>query len=158
MSDVKNITAHASDPLRTAVKSYLLADTALMTLLTGGVLMADDLSRTGMTHDDAPKEADGVRIAPFAEIHWGAGPRFGPIHVRAQRQDCEIYVYQHRGYSVISQAHTRLTALLHDVNLYASDRALSHFSFIQFGPETMADNLSMAPCQFARFEVTQIRK
>lgn len=153
----RDITAYAAQPMRGAIKAYLAADSALTALLTGGLFTADDLPATGMTLENAPKAANGVTILPHAVLHYGAAPRAGFEDIGAQVQDLEIYIYDQRGYNTIDQAHSLLFALLDDINMQVSDRSLVHLRFLQVGPETMAENLNNAACQFGRYAITQIR-
>lgn len=143
--------------LRTAVKELLEADAMLSALLTGGVLDADDLPRDGGGVDYAPRDATGVRIAPFAVLRWKQSTPFDSQHVRAEKQTLEVYLYADSGYSTIESAANRVKSILHQSQVNGDDRSLVTVLYVYQSSELVADELNQCPMQFQRYEVSYVR-
>lgn len=146
--------------LRETVKSTLEADATLMALLTGGVFDSQDFDFTGEGMRDAPKETDGVSMAPHAVVHFGErSPNGNARKVRGKLENLEIYVYQDTGFDVIEGAIIRMCSLLEDKYLSTSDRALAHITEDSFtSGELAAEELGYCPSKFVRFFVVTAPK
>lgn len=140
--------------LRAAFKARLVADTALMTLLTGGITDAADTDPDGGSASEAPRETDGIRLKPHAKIRWRAANTFAPQTLGPLRQTVEIYIYQDRGYATIEAAAKRLKALLHDTYMSADDAKLNHIVLTTISGELPAPEYGDAPLKIVRFSVT----
>ncbi len=143
--------------LAEALKVLLNADVTLVAILTGLVLDSEDFGRDGLTADNAPKEANGVTIAPFAHIVWGSDIMTGWKQLNAGRLDCEIYIYQHSGYRTIDLALWRINELLHLNTVAANDVDPAHFERIFVSNEFRAEEVANAPNKLIRFEVLKKR-
>ena len=142
--------------LHTVFRTTLEADATLTALLTGGIFDAEELDYSGEGAGQAPRQADAVQLKPHAVIRWSGGSPTGASYkVAGEVESVEVYVYQDVGYDVIESAILRMRTVLGDRYLSADDRALAHVSKQPFrGPQTTADELGMASCQFVRFFVT----
>jgi hypothetical protein len=145
--------------LRALIKQTLEADAPLMVLLPGGILDADELPRDGGGSASAPRQADEIRINPFAIVRTRDGNRTQmeiPARV-TERETYEIYLYQDVGYDVIEQAIRRVIAVLNNQYLNATDRALAHLLYTFTSGEIPAEEFENAPCRFVRFQVNSIQ-
>lgn len=143
--------------LADALKTLLNDDVTLIATLTGKVLDSEDFGRDGLTAENAPKEDNGVTIKPFAHIMWGSDIRAGWRQLNAGRLDCEIYVYQHRGYRAIDIALWHISTLLHLQDVTADDVDPAHFERIFVSNEFRAEEVANAPNKLIRFEVLKKR-
>lgn len=92
----------------TAIYNTLLADTTLMTPLTGGIHMAKEISReTTPTAFDANRE-----ILPCILLKLEQGAPVGP-HYHSAAFFFVVVFYQRSGYAVIHTARDRVYDLLH---------------------------------------------
>lgn len=140
--------------LRTVFKTLLQNDAALLALLTGGVSDAADHDIDGGSADSAPRAADGVTLLPHAKIRWRSATPLEPFALAPLRQTVEVYVYQHKGFTVIDAAVLRLRALLHNTYLQADDTKLNHVALVNTSGELPAPEYGNAPCRIVRFSVT----
>ncbi len=144
--------------LREAVKTLLEGDSTLMSLLTGGVLDASDLSFDGGGMDELPHEDESSLIKPCAIIRWQDADQFGSnLQIRGRVQAVEIYVYENSGYNTIDSALNRLSALLDQVRVNADDRQLAYFVYSHESREMNAPELAGIPFRFMRFMNTFVR-
>lgn len=142
--------------LREAVKTLLEGDSTLMSLLTGGVLDASDLSFDGGGIDELPHVDESSLIKPCAIIRFQDSDQFGPLQVGGEVEAVEIYVYENSGYSIIEPAIKQIKTLLHRQRVIADDRQLAYFVFSHRSRETNAPELAGIPCKFIRFMNTTI--
>ena len=94
--------------LRETVQTYLQADTALMAILTGGIHVGIDISRTG-TPNAFSTETQEIR--PCALVKIGTEAQNGPYST-GTRAPIEIWLYERTGYTNIDAAKARLITLL----------------------------------------------
>lgn len=144
--------------LREVFRQTLEADTALTTLLTGGIMDASELPADGGGSKSAPRESGKTRIQPYAVVRWRAVRPFSVEVLEAEKETVEVYIYQQKGYDTIEAAIHRMKALLHRQFLTADNRAIAHTFMTFISGELTAEELHYAPTRFIRFEVTQIRK
>lgn len=146
--------------LRTEIKAALTGNAALMAVLTGGVLDAQDLPHDGGGAGSAPRLADRVQVKPYAVIRWGSdtGYQQDSNALGAGRETFEVYIYQHKGYDTIEDAVGKIKALLNDQYITATDRAIAHVLYVQTSGELPSKELGMASCKFSRYQVIHIRK
>ncbi len=142
--------------LRAMTIATLEANAPLMAILTGGVLDAQDLPRDGGGMDSAPKETDGVRIAPHAVVRWRENNQFDAVPIGAEKTLCEIYLYDHIGYARIDQAIRLIKPLFHQLRFQADDRQFVFFNWVHSSGELEAEEYNNAPMRFTRFEVFNV--
>lgn len=143
--------------LRALVKTALSGDGQLAALLTGGFLDASDLPRDGGGINDAPKESDGVRIAPFCITRFRESNELQPEALSPEAETIEIYIYEDTGYAVIDPALTRIYKVLHKFNPVPDDRDFAYFWRTHISGEMLAEEYAYAPMRFIRFAITTIR-
>jgi len=137
-----------------ALRTYLEADATLTGILTGGIWDAAELDREGLTVSDASYDSIG-RLLPTAVIRWRGESPFG-WHYTGERRTCEIYLYEHVGWTNIEAAKKRLKELLHRVQV-PSDELITEFRFLTSMGEFYAEDLS-APADMLRFQVVYVRQ
>lgn len=105
------------------IKATLIADSTLMTYLTGGVYNMADLGRLGLNRQQTPGAFNSLTglMKPCLVIHFRAVTPFGGIADPTQgymsvRQVAELYFYNDgdAGYTTLTAARDRVYALLHD--------------------------------------------
>jgi len=143
--------------LRALPKTVLSGDVTLSTLLSGGIRDAQNLPRDGGGLKSAPKQPDGVRLAPHAVVRWRADRPVGPETIEAENTSFELFLYDHAGYSTIETAIGLIKALLHRQRFLVDDRQLVYLNWVFTSGELTAEEYGGAPCRFLRFEVTTVR-
>lgn len=143
--------------LRATIRTLLENDTALSSLLTGGIFDDSELPRDGGGVDYAPRDVTGVRILPFAVLAWQQSTPFDSTHVRAERQTLEVYLYQDSAYNIIESAADRIKSLLHNYKPVSDDRALVTVQYAYQSGNGYAEELNQAPMIFQRYEVSYVR-
>ncbi len=143
--------------LKVSIRTTLENDATLAALLTGGVFDDSELPRDGGGVDYAPRDGTGVRIAPFAVIAWQQSTPFDSVHVRAERQTLEVYLYQDNAYNVIESAADRIKLLLHNFQVVSDDRALVTVQYAYQSGKRYAEELNQSPMMFQRYEVSYVR-
>lgn len=146
--------------LRDTLLATLSADGTLAALLTGGVLDVSTLPQDQGGAGSAPREADGITIAPHARVKLIASTPIAPARLwrlSPEWQGCEMYLYQRKGYDVIDAALARIKALLHDTYLSADDMRLAHLEYTYASADLTADELEGAALRFCRFTITLVR-
>jgi len=136
----------------------LTGDSALSAILTGGWWDSETLPREGMTLSHAPKQADGVKIAPFGVIRRRGMNDEGIRDLNAERGSVEFYIYAHKGYATIEGAVSRLKVVLNEKLLVSSDVSLAFIKFAHLSGELVAEELGGAPFKFVRFNLILRRK
>lgn len=90
--------------LRTALRTYLLADDALSDILTGGIFDAQTTDAEGADTSWIPRNPDDdVRILPFAVVRFRSTASKEIIST-SRRRFVEIYFYAYYGYTQIEAA------------------------------------------------------
>jgi hypothetical protein len=149
--------------LKATTLALLTADTALVTVFTGGFLDADGLPNDGLTMATIQKEANGVTIKPTGVLRWReANPVAGPTY--AARRFLEIYLYDDvsHGREKIDYAERRIWQLLN--KKYISHTANEGFAyFVWVGdlgevPNNDRDDVLMANMGRTRYQVDMTRK
>lgn len=147
-------------PLRATLTTRLTGDATLMALLPGGVLDPSVLPQDGGGAGSVPREADGVRIRPFAILRSGTDSSYQGEDrlLSAGSEFWEVYLYQDIGYSTIDAAVGRIKTLLHDTYVTADDRAIAHVLYTFTSADLVADELGGCPMKLCRYQVIHIRK
>lgn len=146
--------------LRDAFSGLLSGDTTFSTPLTGGIYDLSDLGPDGLTPSNpacAGAWTSGGSLRPCALLHWRTAQNFGP-HFDAEQAYVELYVYQLSGVAIVEAALLRAKALLHRVQLTASDYGLCWVNALTTRTEIPAPELGGALGGMARFEIHRIRK
>jgi len=143
--------------LRTALRNHLIADSALMAILTGGVFDAQSTDAEGADTSWIPRAANGVTLAPFAIIRFrGESPT--EIVAFTERRFVEIYFYQAYGYLQIELAKNRVKSILHRKRVQADDAGIAMFHFVQGRGEMPAPEYENAASDMNRYFVDYTRK
>jgi len=147
-------------PLRATLKTTLTGDATLMALLSGVVLDAAVLPQDGGGVGSVPREADGVRIRPFAIIRGGVDSSYQGEDrlLSAGSEFWEVYLYQDVGYGTIDSAIGRIKTLLHDTYITADDRAIAHVLYTFTSADLAAEELGGCPMKMCRYQIIHIRK
>ena len=149
--------------LKATTLALLNADTALVTIFTGGFFDADGLPNNGLTFDTISKEANGVTIKPTGVLRWRArNPVRGPNY--AVRRFVEIYLYDDpvHGRENIDYAMRRIFELLHQK--YISGTSNEGFAYFVWAgdmdemPNDDKDDVLMANMGRSRYQVDMTRK
>lgn len=143
--------------LRDAIYNALIADSALMAILTGGVFDANHLGREGLK-PDAVRDTTTQRIKPLIVIRWQ-----GEIDMQPEVFDSElvlatVWYYEDRGFTNIQAAKRRVKKLIHNQYFSADDVALAHGQFNDGGGEFIATEFGSASGDFSNFQFTTMRK
>ena len=142
---------------RQTLLTFLEADSALTTLLTGGIFDASELDLEGLSPSDLPTDAVG-RVQPLLLIRWrGEGEK--EVIGRTERRTVELYLYDFAGYATIEAAKRRIKTLLDNQKIGSADDAnMNHFKWMggigEFVPEEF-DNVGAG--EMMRFYVDYAR-
>jgi len=145
--------------LKTVFRQKLEGDSALTTLLTGGIWDSSELPREGISAQNRPEifEANKITIKPFAAIQWREMNPLEPLLPDTKRRMCEVFVYQWKGYDTIDAALRRLEQMFEayeDRQLgVADDAAGAWVEWVGNLGEVTDPDLQNAPMSRARFEI-----
>lgn len=143
--------------LRATIKARAAANATVLSLATGGVHDSDSIDQLdGGGMDFAPKESDGVRIAPHVIVRFKDATQITPYELPAMARAVEMYVYDNHGYDTIDQIVKALITEFHDEYLTADDRSFAHMQWIFTGAEMPAEEYGMAPSKFIRFNINEV--
>lgn len=134
--------------LRDSIVTRLQADTTLMTLLTGGVHAATEISR-----QNTPTAFDAnAEIRPCALVKVSGDVQTGPYATSA-RAAIEVYFYQRAGYDTIETAMARTLTLLNRV------RVSTHVWDVQWSDDIseQVDDALMSSMAMSRYYATRMK-
>lgn len=96
----------------TAVYNLLVADTTLMSKLTGGIYRTQEISRqaTAAAYDT------NLELKPCALLKGTTATPWGP-HANSGRLYFQLWLYERSGYASIEPARLRIYTLLHRVRV-----------------------------------------
>jgi hypothetical protein len=149
--------------LKATILATLNADTALVTVFTGGFFDADSLPNDGLTMTTILKETDGVTIKPTGVLRWReANPVAGPNY--AVRRYLEVYLYDDvsHGRENIDYGKSRLWQLLHQTYISGTDN--EGFAYLVWvgdmgeAPKNERDDALMANMGRSRYQIDMTRK
>jgi hypothetical protein len=100
----------------TAVYNLLVADTTLMSSLTGGIYRTQEISRQAA----AAAYDTNLELLPCALLKGSTATPWGP-QLHSGRLYFQLYLYQRSGYASIEPARLRIYKLLHRTRLTPSN-------------------------------------
>lgn len=136
------------------IRAYIANDASISQILTGGVHDFDSIEEQDKGGADwAPRQADGVRIAPHLKMRWGEATAYGEnILLAAESESLELYIYQDMGYDKIEAVVRRLKTILHDSYFAGSDVDYSYMTFANLTRQTNAEELGDASLRLMSFQ------
>lgn len=145
--------------LRAAVKATLLADSTLMSILTGGLNDFEGYGRLGLTPSNAAYAADGITLLPQAVLTWGTEtPALDSYGLQGMTRTFQLWVYDHDSPALIETALNRARIVLHRLQLTTDDARQVLILFANHGPDFVADELQGAAGRFSRYWVRLSRR
>ena len=136
------------------IRDFISADSIIASLLTGGVHdfnTIDEQDKGGA--DWAPRETNGVRIAPHLKMRWGEASPYGEnILLAAESESLELYIYQDTGYDINDAVTRRLKAILHNSYFTGDDVDYSYMTFANLTRQTNAEELGDASLRVMSFQ------
>jgi len=136
---------------RDTITGILEAYSPLTTLMTGGIFSATDLDRRGILLNTAPKNPDGITIAPFIVVRIGASTTLRP-HYFGKLMTFAVYFYQDTKYDKIDTAKRLVKNLLHKRDLSASDNeTFGHIEWVSDIGENVEEQLGQTPMSMSRY-------
>lgn len=144
-----------------AIKTLLAADATLITIITGGVYVKDDLGPQGLTPDNVQRESDGVRIKPTLVIVAGvdAGTEI-TVTEPSERTFLNLWFYAPT-YDAIERAQRRCKDLLHRKFLgptTTDKRGLNFIHYVDRIPPFNAEELENWPAGRSRYYIDSTRQ
>lgn len=138
-------------------------DAPLAAILTGGVFAAETLptnGKDGMTLENAPKQADGIRILPFAVLRLTGGVGIPIRFLKTEDQTFALFAYA-EDWGTVRDAIRQVKTLLHEKYLpttVGDTVGLIYCECVGDLPEFYADELGGRPCAATRFRATIARQ
>jgi len=136
------------------IRAYIATDASISQILTGGVYDLDSIDEQDKGGADwAPRETNGVRIAPHLKMRWGEASPYGEnILLAAESESLELYIYQDTGYDIIHAVTRRLKAILHNSYFTGDDVDYSYMTFANLTRQTNAEELGDASLRVMSFQ------
>lgn len=137
--------------LTAKIRTALEADSALTTLVAGGIYDASELPREGLTLSNAVKLGDGIRLATAIVLRWRASGMYQNQMLSAERRLLEVWMYTDSDYSILEQVKARVKVLLDQQYWLTDDFVLANSLWSGDMGEFRAAELNNAAADRAAF-------